>query len=162
MKYIIIIFILGFNLCFSQSDSLAGKRNKSNPDYQKEKYSALQLIASISIGNFYSGLMSLNSYFNEIDTKCTNQMIKGQIQTVRDAYNLMKQDYVKFKKEVTLGEKDLEFVNKMIMMCESIFKASESLIVYEIRRDETEKKNFISQYKASLDLLQNITSAGGK
>ena len=161
-----LILLLFFSLvvipAYSQEVKEQSKENEPKPDLLKEKYASLQLIASISIGNFYSNLMTLNNYMNEIENKCDNSGFINQVQTMKEAFKLIKGDYSDFLLKVTLGEKDKLFVNNLIKMCDEINGACDALIVVSIKKSEDDKKEFFKKYKKVLELLQNLANNGGK
>ena len=147
---------------YSQQVKEPVKDNEQKPDLIQEKIASLQLIASISIGNFYSNLMTLNNYMNEIDNKCDNTGFINQVQTIKEAFKLIKGDYNEFLKKVTLGEKDKIFVNNLIKMCDELNASCDALIVVSIKKSDEEKKIFIQKYRKVLELLQNLANNGGK
>ena len=166
MKFIKLIILIMLSIAvttaYSQQAKEHLKDNEQKPDLLQEKIASLQLIASISIGNFYSNLMSLNNYLNEIENKCENSGFINQIQTMKEAFKLIKTDYSEFLKKVTLGEKDKLFVSNLIKMCDELNTACDALIVVSIKKSDEDKKIFIQKYKRVLELLQNLANNGGK
>ena len=90
--------------------------------------------------------MTLNNYMNEIDNKCDNTGFINQVQTIKEAFKLIKGDYNEFLKKVTLGEKDKIFVNNLIKMCDELNASCDALIVVSIKKSDEEKKIFIQKY----------------
>ena len=152
--------LTALSTAYSQQTKEQPKDNEQKSDLLQEKIASLQLIASISIGNFYSNLMTLNNYLNEIDNKCDNAGFINQVQTMKEAFKLIKGDYTEFLKKVTLGEKDKLFVNNLIKMCDELNAACDALIVVSIKKTDEDKKIFIQKYKRVLELLQNLANGG--